>query len=137
MANPFGKSITAKVVRFPVQSYEDALIKECAACYADPLRFVRVMYPWPIQGCAGPDEWQCDALDEIGAAGRDRGYNGADSVAPIRKAISSGNGVGKTANFAWLVDWLMSTRPDTRGTVTANTSDQLEKKTWAAVREWT
>ena len=119
------------------EDYEAALIAECAACYADPLRFVRVMYPWPIQGEAGPDQWQIDVLTEIGAAVRDRGYNGKDSVAPIRKAIASGNGVGKTALFAWLVDWLMSTRADTRGTVTANTSDQLEKKTWAAVREWT
>lgn len=118
-------------------AYEDALIQECAACYADPLRFVLNMYPWPIQGEQGPDEWQRTVLEEIGEAVKDRGYNGRDSVAPIRKAISSGNGVGKTALFAWLVDWLMSTRPDTRGTVTANTSDQLEKKTWAAVREWT
>ena len=118
-------------------SYEEELIAECAACYADPLRFIRVMYLWPIQGEDGPAAWQCDVLDEIGAAVRDRGYGGKESVAPIRKAISSGNGVGKTALFAWIVDWLMSTRSDTRGTVTANTNDQLEKKTWAGVREWT
>ena len=119
------------------QSYEEALIEECAACYADPLRFVRTMYDWPIQGEDGPDRWQVDVLNEIGAAVADRGYDGKTSVQPIRKAISSGNGVGKTALFAWIVDWLMSTRRDTRGTVTANTNDQLEKKTWAAVREWT
>ena len=39
--------------------------------------------------------------------------------------------------FAWRVDWLMSTRAHTRGTITANTGDQLQKKTWAAVQEWT
>ena len=31
----------------------------------------------------------------------------------------------------------MSTRPFCRGTLTANTNDQLQLKTWAAVREWT
>lgn len=39
--------------------------------------------------------------------------------------------------FAWLTDWLMSTRRNARGTITANTNDQLKGKTWAAVREWT
>jgi hypothetical protein len=31
----------------------------------------------------------------------------------------------------------MSTRPDCRGTITANTNDQLQEKTWAAIRVWT
>jgi hypothetical protein len=30
----------------------------------------------------------------------------------------------------------MATRPDSRGTVTANTYVQLETKTWAAVQKW-
>ena len=30
----------------------------------------------------------------------------------------------------------MSTRPDSRGTVTANTYVQLETKTWAAIQKW-
>ena len=38
---------------------------------------------------------------------------------------------------AMLVDWLMVTRPHTQGVVTANTSTQLETKTWAAIRRWT
>ena len=42
-----------------------------------------------------------------------------------------------SALIAWIADWLMSTRPHCRGTVTANTSEQLEKKTWAAIRTWT
>ena len=118
-------------------NYEIELSKACADYYADPLGFVLAMYPWPIQGEEGPDTWQRDVLEEIGAMVADRAYDGRTSVQPIRKAISSGNGCGKTALFAWLVDWLMSTRINTRGTVTANTSDQLDKKTWAAVQEWT
>lgn len=37
---------------------------------------------------------------------------------------------------AWLVDWLMSTRPFCRGTVTANTFTQLDTKTWASIQTW-
>lgn len=133
------KMTGAQRVETGPQDYDSALKAECAACYADPLRFVRVMYRWPFGGLSGPVPWQVDVLEELGAAVRDRGYDpdtGA-SVKPIRKAISSGNSCGKSALVAWLVNWLMSTRIDTRGTVTANTQDQLQLKTWAAVREWT
>ena len=78
-----------------------------------------------------------EVLEELGAAVRARGFDGRTPVAPIRAAISSGHGIGKSALFAWIVDWIMSTRPDCHGTVTAGTNEQLEKKTWAAVREWT
>ena len=122
-----------------VRDYEVELGRACASYIADPLGFVLAMYDWPIQGEDGPDTWQREVLEEIGAMVVDRGYDPttAQSVKPMRKAISSGNGCGKTALFAWLVDWLMSTRINTRGTVTANTTDQLDKKTWAAVIEWT
>jgi hypothetical protein len=38
---------------------------------------------------------------------------------------------------AWLIHWIMVTRPDCRGVVTANTGTQLDTKTWATVRTWT
>jgi hypothetical protein len=37
---------------------------------------------------------------------------------------------------AWLVNWIMVTRPRSIGTVTANTFTQLETKTWAAIQRW-
>jgi hypothetical protein len=40
------------------------------------------------------------------------------------------HGPGKSALFAWIVDWLMSTRRKAQGTITANTNEQLELKTW-------
>src|SRR3990167_1105836 len=109
----------------------------CAAHYADPLGFVLGAYRWPIHGMAGPDRWQAEVLEELGRAIRARRYDGVTSVAPIRKAISAGYGVGKTALIGWVCNFLMSTRPHCRGTVTANTNDQLQLKTWAAVIEWT
>src|SRR5207247_4398360 len=108
-----------------------------ASCYSDPLRFVQGAYEWPIKGEPGPDTWQRDVLVEIGQAVKDRKFDGSQPALPIRQAIASGHGIGKSSLFAWIVDWLMSTRPHCRGTVTANTNDQLEDKTWAAVREWT
>lgn len=52
-------------------------------------------------------------------------------------AVSKGHGVGGSVMCAWLVDWIMSTRPHAQGTVTANTFTQLETKTWATIQHWT
>jgi hypothetical protein len=87
--------------------------------------------------CDGPDAWQTDFLERLGAAVRKRAFDGEHPVAPIRMAVSSGHGVGKSTLVAWLVNWIMSTRPRCRGTVTANTWLQLRDKTWAAIQRWT
>jgi len=60
----------------------------------------------------------------------------ATGVDAIRMAISSGHGIGKSAITAWLVGWIMATRPNARGVVTANTMPQLESKTWAEIAKW-
>ena len=109
----------------------------CASCYADPLAFVVGAYSWPIHGEPGPDVWQAEFLKDIGRAVAARGFDGVHPVPPILKGIASGHGIGKGALFAWIVNWIMSTRRNAQGTVTANTQDQLEKKTWAAIRYWT
>ncbi len=118
-------------------TFQEELIDEVAECYGDPLRFVLTMYDWPINGEPGPDTWQREFLEWLGAQVRARGFDGVHPVAPIRGGVSSGHGIGKGALTAWIVDWIMSTRPHCRGTITANTNDQLEKKTWAAIRWWT
>lgn len=122
--------------------------------YDDPLGFVMYAYPWDTDktlqivklaepwaskfGCEfGPDAWACELLDEIGQDVRERGFDGVKAVAPIQHAISSGHGIGKSAMAAWLVDWVMSTRPHSKGVVTANTAEQLSSKTWAGVAAWT
>src|SRR6266851_8019765 len=48
---------------------------------------------------------------------RERAFDGHTPVSPIRRAVASGHGIGKSALTAWIVLWLMSTRPDSRGTV--------------------
>jgi hypothetical protein len=55
----------------------------------------------------------------------------------LTPAAATGAGIGKSTLIAWLANWIMSTREDSQGTVTANTFNQLETKTWAAIQRWT
>lgn len=124
----------------PATAADLELADEVAACYADPLRFVQMMYPWgepgPLQHHGGPDVWQARFLRELGAEVAQNAFDGQQTVMPVRRAVSSGHGIGKSVMAAWLVHWLMSTRPHCQGVVTANTNAQLETKTWAAVIRW-
>ena len=122
--------------------FERRLTKEVAGFYADPLGFVRTMYPWgepatSLEHATGPDTWQAEFLTRLGTLVRQRRFDGVTPVPPIRMAVSSGHGIGKSTLVAWIVDWIMSTRTDSRGTITANTFTQVQDKTWAAIRKWT
>lgn len=131
-----------------------ALADEVAKFMHDPLGFVLFAYPWDTDPALqvvelpapwnlvydsqyGPDKWACEMLDEIGRLARLNDFDGQHAVDPIRMSVSSGHGIGKSAMTAWLVDWIMSTRPYAQGTVTANTAPQLETKTWAQIAKWT
>jgi hypothetical protein len=116
------------------------LADEIAKFYADPLGFVRLIYPWgeagPLRDAEGPDAWQVEFLTELGDQVRERGFDGVNAVKPIKFAVASGHGIGKSTLVSWLVHWLMSTRPHAIGTVTANTFVQLQTKTWASIQTW-
>ncbi|WP_347989482.1 hypothetical protein [Methylomonas sp. AM2-LC] len=131
----------------------ELLVDELVACYADPLRFVMFAFPWSTDpslqliklespyrerfGCEyGPDVWACEFLDDLGDEVRARGFDGIHAVQPIQMAVASGHGIGKSTLTAWIVNWIMSTRPGSHGTVTANTNEQLSTKTWAAISNW-
>lgn len=107
----------------------------------DPLGFVLFAYPWgepgPLALHDGPDVWQAKLLKEIGARSAVNEFDGTTPVQALREAVSSGHGVGKSTLAAWLVDWIMCTRPFAQGTVTANTYTQLRNKTWAQIKYWT
>jgi len=55
---------------------------------------------------------------------------------PILMSMTSGHGTGKSAMGGWIAAWMLSTRPDSIGTVTAGTATQLKGRTWAAIRHW-
>lgn len=135
------------------ESAEDLLIDFLYECYADPLRFVMGAFPWSTDSSLqlvkllppfrerfncdfGPDIWSCEFLDELGALVKERGFDGTHSVNAIRMAVASGHGIGKSALTAWIVNWIMSTRPNAKGVVTANTSEQLSGRTWAEIVKW-
>jgi len=131
------------------------LADEVARFYADPLAFVMFAYEWDTDPALqivklperyrarfagavwGPDAWACELLDRVGDQVLANSFNGRDPVQAIREAIASGHGIGKSAITAWLVDWIMSTRPFAKGTVTATTAPQLESRTWAEIAKWT
>ena len=131
----------ANADRPPAPTDDADLVGFVAQFIDDPLGFVIACYPWGEDGLLrehpGPDVWQAAFLRRLGAAVRQRRFDGHTAVAPVRMAVSSGHGIGKSTLVAWVVDWIMSTRPHAQGTITANTFTQLETKTWAAIQRWT
>lgn len=118
---------------------ESELVDAVAACYADPLRFVMTMFDWghgDLKGFNGPDKWQKETLIQLGKDIKARNFNGVMPVDPIRNATASGHGIGKSALTAFLLLFIMSTRFQAKGIVTANTSDQLRTKTWSELGKW-
>lgn len=117
--------------------------------YDDPYGFVMGMFPWgdpalpdgsenPLRDKKGPEPWQEEML-------RDLGFHIKNNIVlrsiglemeVWRSAIASGHGVGKSADVSWIILFLMSTRVDTRGVVTASTQFQLEDKTWPELGKW-
>lgn len=115
------------------------LAQEFAHFIDNPLGFVYFAFRWNVgdlRGFHGPDVWQIDFLKEIGRQVKERGFNGVDPVKAIQMATASGHGIGKSALTAWLILWIMCTRPFAKGVVTANTAAQLETKTWAELAKW-
>lgn len=105
----------------------------------DPLAFVHAAYPWgeagtPLAGETGPRPWQAETLREIGEQLQAQAARG--TTAPIRVAVSSGHSIGKSALVAWLTQWGVSTFPNARVVVTANTEQQLRTKTWPEMVKW-
>lgn len=119
---------------------ERLLVEDVGRLAFDPLGFVKYAYPWgegELEGYDGPDIWQSEVLEEVGREIQKRDFNGRDAVDPIQEAVASGHGIGKGALTAFLVDFILSTRPHSKGIVTANTFPQLQTKTWPEIVKWT
>lgn len=100
----------------------------------DPYAFVLGAFAWgepdtQLENEHGPEPWQRELLEHI----RD---GLIDVNTAVQTAIASGHGVGKSALVSWLILWSISTLPDTRGVVTANTETQLKTKTWSELGKW-
>lgn len=126
---------------------ERELAEAVAAFRYDPLGFVRFIFPWGVRD--GPlwppggkprriERWQEVFLVRLGEHLADNGIRREMDCdyKVFRAAVTSGHGVGKTTLIAWLILFFMSTRPECRGVVTANTQSQLELKTWPELGHW-
>lgn len=108
---------------------------ELAEFVYDPLGFVMCAYPWgegDLAGETGPREHQVRSLTEL----RDHLQNPETRYTPFRKAKSSGHGIGKTTEIAWLTHWGLSTFEDCKVIIMAGTGDQLKTKTQPEVAKW-
>ena len=118
---------------------KQTLIEQVASFALDPLGFVYFAFPWGEAGteladATGPRDWQRELLAELGRRLREGSEIG--HVLPILMARASGHGVGKSTVAAWAILWGLSTMPNARVVVTANTDSQLRTKTWPEVTKW-
>jgi hypothetical protein len=115
---------------------EQLLIAEDLAAYAlDPLGAVLYGFQWgegELEKFSGPWKWQRQILQDIG----EHLQNPETRHTPCRIAVSSGHDIGKTALIAQIVWWANSTFEDCRGTITANTGNQLDTKTSPELSKW-
>ena len=134
-------------------SIDAQLAEDLTHFYADPLGYVMYCFPWDEEASIqlvklspeyherfgdgyGPDKWACEFLDRLGAEIKQRRFDGHTPVPPIRFCTVSGHGIGKSTLTAWLIKFILDTRPFAVGTVTAMTAEQLKVKTWAEVGKW-
>ena len=123
----------------PKLSPEQQLCEDIAGFQLDPLGYVMYAFPWgvkgtPLENRKRPRKWQEKLLRELGHKLRTTVTEKRYEV--LREAIVSGHGVGKSALFAMVLMFSISTMEFARGLVTANTEEQLRGKTWPEVQKW-
>jgi len=107
-----------------------------AECRYEPLLYAENAWPWGVEGSTleGHDirTWQADVLDAIAThlGNIETRYN------PLRLAVASGHGVGKSAGMGMIATWALSCFRDPRIVVTANTEGQLKTKTSPEIGQW-
>lgn len=106
------------------------------ASYAyDPYGYTLACFPWgegELETSTGPRAWQKNVLTTI----RDHLRNPRTRYVPLRIAIASGHGIGKSALVAFIDKWAMGTCPDAKVVITSNTNTQLVTKTAPELAKW-
>lgn len=112
----------------------EELIEEVAKFQWDPASYSKFAYEWGEGELTGEAlrTWQEDIQDEIGKRLRDP----ATRYQPIKIAVASGHGIGKSAEIGMICNWAMSTCDDCKIVITANTEPQLRTKTMPEVQKW-
>jgi hypothetical protein len=108
----------------------DQLASELGALTLDPLNAVRFGFHWGEGELERIRGWQAETLETVGIHLRTRRFE------PLKIAVASGHGIGKSALIGMIAWWALSTCTDARVMVTANTDDQLSQKTWPEIEKW-
>lgn len=111
------------------------LAEEIANFTHDPLGFDDFAYSWgkgDLEASEGAYKWQADILQTIG----DHLSNEATRFTPLRIAVASGNGIGKSALLSRITNWALSTCEDCKVLITAGTGKQLATKTQPEMAKW-
>lgn len=118
---------------------DEQLARDAIALADHPYEFTMYGWRWgtgDLAAFTGPTAEQRDHLLAWGEHIRAQRFDGRTSVAPWKSAIGSGHGIGKSGEIAMAAHFIMVTRPNSKGVVTANTSKQLETKTFAEIIKW-
>ncbi|RSY83128.1 terminase [Sphingomonas koreensis] len=113
---------------------ELALIEDIASFTHDPVGYVHFAFPWESDRLPekGPRAWQHDTLNIIG----EHLSNPETRFDPLRIAVASGHGIGKSALISMIAAWGLDTCEDCKVVVTANTEPQLRTKTMPEISKW-
>ncbi len=115
---------------------EQQLIDDISGFADDPVGFIDYAFPWDepgvLEGLKGPRVWQKEMFTEL----RDHLQNPETRFQPFLYAVSSGHGIGKSADIGMLLSWGMSTCEDCKVVLTANTDTQLRTKTMPEITKW-
>jgi hypothetical protein len=114
---------------------EEQIASDVGAFSHNPLKHALYCYSWNegvLEGMDGPRIWQRGVLKTIGTHLTDP----ARRHQPIRIAVASGHGIGKSALIAMIANWALDTCEDTRVVITANTEPQIRTKTWPELVKW-
>jgi hypothetical protein len=114
---------------------EVELIEFIGSLTHDPQAFMLAAYEWgkgDLENSTGPYRWQSQINALIGEHLQDP----KSRHMPLRIAVASGNGIGKSAYLSMLDDWAMSTVEDCKVLITAGTGAQLKTKLHPELAKW-
>jgi hypothetical protein len=118
------------------EEMRDLQIEIAAQGRLDPLAFAEEAWPWGVPGTPLEKKdirvWQSEVLDDV----HQHLYCPWTRHDPLRLAIASGHGIGKSAITGMLTTWALSCWRDPRIVITANSEGQLKTKTSPEVGQW-
>jgi hypothetical protein len=116
-------------------NHEVELALDLAKLSFKPAKFASYNFPWGERGledAKGLRTWQREILETIGQhlCSKETRFK------PLRLAVASGHGIGKSSLISMVINWAMSTCEDCKCIVTASTGMQLFTKTQPEIAKW-